>query len=344
MAGEAEVLRELALLRQGAAPLAVPAARGVAHYRQIIGAAVAHAVWAGLARAGRLHPAARPERHQVGVLRDLPYAATGLRAHHLDVYRPLAYTGARPVVLYVHGGGFRILSKDSHWVMGLAFARRGYLVFMPNYRLAPKHPFPAAVEDACAAYEWVVRNAAEFGGDARRLIVAGESAGANLATTLAVAATYERPEPYARAVFETGVVPRAVMPACGILQVSDTERFTRRRPLPGWLADRLTEVEEAYLGDGVRGRHPDLDLADPLCMLERGEAPARPLPPFFAPVGTCDPLLDDTRRLKRALDRLGVPCEARYYQGGMHAFHALVFTAIARQCWQDGFTFLGRHL
>ena len=51
-------------------------------------------------------------------------------------------------MLYVHGGGFRILSKDTHWIMGLAFARRGFLVFNIGYRLAPKHPFPAAIADA----------------------------------------------------------------------------------------------------------------------------------------------------------------------------------------------------
>jgi acetyl esterase len=344
---EPEGVGGLAFLRQphqGLLPQPAPPKRSLAHARQRVGAVLTDGLWGLIARAGKLHPSARPEKHQVGVLANLPYRDTGMRAHHLDVYRPLAYVGPRPVVLYVHGGGFRILSKDSHWIMGLAFARRGYLVFMINYRLAPRHRFPAAIEDAAAAYAWVVRHAAEFGGDPSRLVLAGESAGANLVTALAVAATYPRHEPFARAVFDTGVVPRAVLPACGILQVTDTARFMRRRKLPAWVADRLTEVEEAYVGDGVQHRPVDLDLADPLCVLERGDAPARPLPPFFVPVGTRDPLLDDTRRLKTALDRLGAPCEARYYRGGMHAFHALVFTRLARQCWQDGFTFLGQHV
>ena len=56
-------------------------------------------------------------------------------------------------------------------------------------------------------------------------------------------------------------------------------------------------------------------LADPLLLLESDQTPERPLPPFFAPVGTKDPLLPDTRRLKAALDRRGVPCQARYYPG-----------------------------
>ena len=81
--------------------------------------------------------------------------------HLLDIYRSTVHPPPWPVVLYVHGGGFRILSKDTHWLMGLIFARRGYLVFNINYRLAPRHTFPAALQDAAAAYAWVVRHAAE---------------------------------------------------------------------------------------------------------------------------------------------------------------------------------------
>ncbi len=302
------------------------------------GAFVVDNLFVGLSTVGRLHPQARPGRHNAEVLRDRPYRDGRRADQRLDVYRPLT-PGPHPVVLYIHGGGFRILSKDSHWMMGLAFARQGYLVFNISYRLAPRHPFPAALEDCCAAYAWVVRNAASYGGDPSRLLLAGESAGANLVTALAVAACYRRDEPWARAVFDTGVVPRAVLPACGILQVSDTARFARRRKLPLFLVDRLTEVEEAYLGPSkatVRER----ELADPLLVLERGARPDRPLPPFFVPVGTADPLLDDTRRLKAALDRLGVRCDARYYPGELHAFHAVFFRKPARRCWRDIYQFL----
>ena len=68
------------------------------------------------------------------------------------------------------------------------------------------------------------------------------------------------------------------------------------------------------------------------------------IPAFFAPVGTADPILDDTRRLKVALDRLGVPCEARYYPGEIHAFHAFVVRRPAIECWRHTFDFLDRHL
>jgi len=314
-----------------------------ARLRQHAGAFAVDSFFRLASRAGRLHPDARPERHGLERVVDVPYRHTGLLEHRLDVYRPARREGPLPAVLYIHGGGFRILSKDSHWIMGLAFARRGMVVFNISYRLAPRHPFPAAVEDVCAAYRWVVENAATWGADASRLVVAGESAGANLATAVALSSCWQRPEPFAREVFETAVVPRAVLPACGMHQVTDPDRFRRRRTdLHPFFRDRIHEVAEAYLRAVPEDDPTALDLADPVVFLERAEAPERPLPPFFAGVGTKDPLLDDTRRLAVALERLGAPVEARYYPGELHAFHALVFRPQARRFWADTYAFLDR--
>jgi acetyl esterase len=311
--------------------------------RRRTGSVLVDGFFRSMAMAGRLHPNARPEKHNAEVLRDIPYAPDGDRDHLLDIYRPTASERPWPVVLYVHGGGFRILSKDSHWVMGLAFARRRLIVFNINYRLAPRHHFPAALEDTCRAFRWVLDNAARFGGDPTRILLAGESAGANLITSLTLCCCYRRPEPFAREVWDTAVVPRVVLPACGIYQVSDTRRFGRRRYLPVWVMDRLDEVHRSYLGE--HAHEPALlELANPLLVLEQGRPPDRPLPPFFVPVGTKDPLLDDTRRLKAALDRMDVPCEARYYEGEIHAFHALAYRPQARRCWRDTYTFLDRYL
>jgi acetyl esterase len=322
------------------------AARGFGErLRRRAGSVVVDSFFRGMASMGRLHPRARPERHGVEVLRDIAYQPGGLPEHRLDVYRRAEPGGPRPAVLYVHGGGFRVLSKDTHWIMGLAFARRGYTVFNAGYRLAPRHPFPAAVTDVCAALAWVAKNAASYGADPTRLILAGESAGANLVTSLALCASYARAEPWARAVWDSGATPRAVIAACGMLQVSDPGRIRRRWPhINAWVDDRIHEVTDSYLG-GVVGHEPGaLDLADPLLVLERGEAPSRAIPPFFAPCGTRDPLLDDTRRLRAALGRLGVDCEAPLYQGEVHAFHALIWRANARRCWEQTFAFLDRHV
>ncbi len=298
-------------------------------------------IWIGLAAAGRLLPASRPERHNVEVVRDIPYVDGGAREHVLDVYRPIGGGGPRPVVLYIHGGGFRLLSKDTHYVMALAFARRGYVVCNISYRLAPRHRFPAGVMDAAAAYRWVIEHAHEFGGDPSRIVLAGESAGANLATVLAIASCWERPEPWAREIFALGRVPAAVVAACGLLEVRDPDRFRRGpRPMPLFFHDHIAHIADSYLGIDARDDDPTLDLADPLRVLEVAGPPSRPLPPFFAPVGTRDPVADDTRRLSRALQRLGAHCEAPEYEGETHAFHALVFLRNARRCWSHTYRFL----
>ncbi len=325
-------------------PCALAMMSAASSFRRRLGAMLIDNAFRGAASAGRLHPLARPERHRVEVLRDIPYRREGGKEHRLDIYRPMDRPGPLPIVLYVHGGGFRILSKNTHWIMALAFARSGYLVFTIDYRLAPANPYPAAPEDAAAALAWTAENAERYGGNPERIFLAGESAGANLITSLAIASSYERPEPWARAVFDRGVRLRAVLAACGLLQVSDPARFLRRKATLGtFLNDRITEVSSSYLGGSVTGAPGALELADPLLVLERGLAPARPLPPFFVPVGTKDPVLDDSRRLKSALDRLGTPCEIRFYEGEIHAFHAFLWRKNAQQCWKDTFTFLDQH-
>jgi acetyl esterase len=223
-----------------------------AHLRRRAGDLAVEGFLRGLSAVARLHPRSRLERHGVERIANVAYLPDGTVEHRLDVYRPIHRTGPLPVVVYIHGGGFRILSKDALWIMALMFARQGYLVYNINYRLAPSHPFPAAVSDCCAALEWVVEHAAEHGGDPTRLVLAGESAGANLATGLTLACCYRRGEPYARRIFDLGIAARAVLPACGILQVSDPSRPRHGRRPSGFLADRFDEIAEDYLRDCLR--------------------------------------------------------------------------------------------
>jgi len=282
----------------------------------------------------------RGELRDLSVIEDVPYLETGRGEHRLDVYRRSDHEGVLPIVLYVHGGGFRILSKDSHWVMAKKFADAGYLVFNMNYRLAPENPFPAGLEDVCAAWLWVLRNARRFGGDPTRIVVAGESAGANLISSLVLMTCTQRDESFARGVFDAGVVPVAAIPYCGLLQVSDVERFSRRRSdLPLWIVDRMVEVSAAYLGveSAQVGMAP---LADPLLVYESNEQPLRPYPPFFMSVGTKDPVLDDTRRMHAALEARGVRVETAYYPGELHAFQAFTWRDASGASWGETFRFL----
>jgi len=301
--------------------------------REKVGSKVVESLFEGLSSVSRSTSLARQSIASLRVLRDLRYGT--LDDQTLDIYLPSDGTPPRGIVFYVHGGGFRILSKDTHWLMGVGFAQQGFVVYNVNYRLAPRFPFPAALEDLALAWDWVMEHAARAGFSGG-VVVAGESAGANLVTSLTIAATQERPEPFAKEIFQMGVVPTAVLANCGMLQVSDWERFPRRRPMHPWLQDRLREVTEAYLS----GESSGTELADPLLVIENSEEWHRDLPPFFSCAGTRDPLLDDTRRLHSALGRLGVESRCEIYPGEVHAFHAFLWRQQARKCWVDQFTFL----
>jgi acetyl esterase len=280
----------------------------------------------------------------VRVLRNVPYLGSGRRSHRLDVYIPEGRQGPLPVVMYVHGGAFVWCSKETHFSMGHIYASAGYVVFNVNYRLAPRNMFPAAVEDVCEALRWVHDNASRFGGDPGRLVLAGESAGANLVSVLAMACCSPRPEPWARALFDANIRPRAVVAACGILSVSQARRFSFRRKLSPLARRVLHLLPDSYVDLYAPRADGELDLIDPLRVFESLARFVRPLPGFFLPVGTRDPLLDDTRRMAAALTRREVPHEARYYPGELHAFHFMTWRPEARRCWRDTFRFLDAQL
>ncbi|OLL18720.1 MULTISPECIES: alpha/beta hydrolase [unclassified Rhodococcus (in: high G+C Gram-positive bacteria)] len=107
----------------------------------------------------------------------------------LRVYRPHHDDPELPVVVFAHGGGFVFCDLDSHDEFCRAMAEGvGVVVASVDYRLAPEHPAPAAHDDVYAALEWMAKNAASYGGDPSRIVLAGDSAGGNLAATVAIAA------------------------------------------------------------------------------------------------------------------------------------------------------------
>ena len=132
-------------------------------------------------------PASTPTPPQIGSVKDVtaqgPHGAIPLR-----VYRPAGVAdGTRvPAYLFFHGGGWVIGDVNTHDVLCRQLtAASGASVISVDYRLAPEHKFPAAVDDAWAATRWVVAHASELGVDARRVAVAGDSAGGNLAAVVA---------------------------------------------------------------------------------------------------------------------------------------------------------------
>jgi acetyl esterase len=288
-------------------------------------------------------PDARPARFDLRLERDVSYGPADGRHHKLDVYVPTRAPRPLPVVLYVHGGGFRMLSKETHRVMALAIARAGYLLFNINYRQGKRHPYPAPLEDACRALLWVQRNCARFGGDPERIALAGESAGGNLVTALAVATAWRRREPFARDVFDANIRPRAVVATYGFLDLGHTDEYLKHPRMGRMTKALLLDAARSYLGHDVAAgaeRHP---MASPLRVIEGG-APDRSLPPFFASVGTKDPLLKCSKRLKVALDALGTECELFVSPGEIHGYDALVWRPEARAKWKAAHAFLDRHM
>lgn len=123
----------------------------------------------------------------VEAVNDIEYAsgaAEDAEKHRLDIYRPRG-ASRKPVLFFVHGGAWVRGDRKQYPFFGNHFARAGYVVVVPSYRLAPKHPHPAQIEDAAAAFAWTVRNVASHGGDPSRIVIAGHSAGGHLVALLA---------------------------------------------------------------------------------------------------------------------------------------------------------------
>jgi acetyl esterase len=314
-------------------------ARSFDRARKRAGAVAIRSLFQGAARAFVDVPIARPGWHDLVVDRDVPYLGTGLAAHTYDVWRPKDAKGPLPLCCYVHGGAFRALSKDTHWIMALAFARRGMCVVLPNYRLAPQHRYPAAHEDTALALRHVLDHKERWGVDDKNVVLAGESAGANIVMGLAVGQAWARPEPHLRPIADVDI--KAVVAACGVFQVGDPTRFHTRYPDFHWFyRDRCQELTEFLpLRDGVPF---DDELASPLLLIEK-EAPQKKVPPMFLPVGGGDFLIDDHERMERALQRHGVDVAAPVYGKEVHAFHAFIWRREARRCWTDTADFLRAH-
>ena len=268
---------------------------------------------------------------------DVVFARHGGESLALDVLRPRG-PGPHPAILYIHGGGFAVCSRQTHRPIAALYAARGYLVFNIDYRLAPRHPFPAALQDAGAAWRWLAANLVRFGGDPGRVMVAGESAGANLALGLVLCLCTRRPEPWAAELHASALRPAAALLYCGFLQASRPERY-RREGVSVLAAAIARDAAVDYLGEGASDPRPDQALADPLCIVE-AMAGDPGLPPVFVAAGEADPVAPDSWRLAAALSRLGVPHALHRYAGETHAFHVMPWRDAAPRCWADTFAFL----
>ncbi len=203
------------------------------------------------------------------------------------------------VVLYLHGGGYIIGSPRTHRPMMAWLSKEASgKVLGLDYRLAPEHPFPAPVEDAVAAYRWLL----DEGYDASRIAVAGDSAGGGLTVSAIVQIRYlGLPVPGAAVC----ISPWVDMEGLG------ESMETRAKADPMVNKENLMVSAKTYLG----GRDPRAPLAAPLYADLRG------LPPTLIQVGDAEVLLDDSTRLAGIAREAGVDVQMHVWDDMIHVWH-----------------------
>jgi acetyl esterase len=242
----------------------------------------------------------------------------------LRVYWPDG-TGPWPMTLYMHGGGYVVGDLDTQDMIARALCAWGQTVVVSvDYRLAPEHPFPAGPEDCYAALQWIAANGASIDGDPARIALAGDSAGGNYASALALMAR-DRGGPalcgvvnfYGSCTYPTHDTPAADEFADGpILRRDDVDWF--------W---------EQYLTDPAQA---DDYRASPVRAADLGG-----LPPHYVGTAECDPTRDDAERYAVKLVLAGNLVTVRRYSGMVHGFVSWVgFLPGARTALGDATRFL----
>lgn len=238
------------------------------------------------------------------------------------IYHPGRPAGGKPpIVVFAHGGGFVFCDLDTHDGFCRSMTNGlGAVVVSVDYRLAPESPWPAAAEDCYAAAIWAVGHADELAGDRSRLVVAGDSAGANLAVVAALLARDRGgPEIAGLATFYPVIAADFSTESYRRFGVG----FYNTRTAMQWYWDQ-------YVPDLADRAHP---YAAPLHARLTG------LPPAVVVTAGCDPLRSEGDAFANALAAQGVPTIHRCYDGAIHGFMTMPDLGLGerarRQAWAD---------
>lgn len=245
----------------------------------------------------------------------------------LDLCMPARLDSARPAVVCIHGGGWRGGTRAEYAPLIVQLARRGYVAITIDYRLAPKHRFPAQAQDVRAAVRWLREQADELGVDAERIGLLGWSAGGHLACFVGVAGVEaysplgDSSEPTSR---QPSADVQAVVSFSGLTDLTANywnEIPSGRKALVGW---EFEQDPAAYRA------------ASPLAHVDRNA------PPFLLLHGSADPVvpIDQSERFRDALDAVGGTVSLRGYAGQGHRWYGTTLRAAN----SEAFAFLDRRL
>lgn len=247
----------------------------------------------------------------------------------LDVYRPRDAVGPLPVIVSVHGGGWVYGDKERYQYYCMSLAQHGFAVVNFTYRLAPRHKFPAPVEDTNRVFHWILEHAGDYGFDTRHIFAVGDSAGAHLLAMHSCICT----NPDYAAGFPVqppqGFAPTAVALNCGVYRIEN-----------GGKKDLTTMLMADYLpGKGTAGELRQISVLNHL---------TSKFPPAFVMTAEGDFLAGQAKPMADALNALGVEAEYHYYGDKEHVlghvFHCNIRSEAAKRCNRDECEFFRKFL
>ncbi len=257
-------------------------------------------------------PQARQMAEGMAALAGQPEAVAGVENRRIvgsggevpvRIYRPEG-DGPFPGVVYYHGGGWVVCNLDTHDNICRGLSRRaGAVVVAVDYRLAPEHKFPAALEDCVDVTRWVAANAKSLRIDPQRLAVAGDSAGANMATVIAGKARGTQGPAIALQILVYPVVDLSAADTPSHREFAEDHFLTRSAM--EWFANN-------YFAPDADRKQPD---ASPLFIED-----LRGFPPALIITAECDPLRDEGEAFAKRLQQAGVKVTLTRYDGTIHPF------------------------
>lgn len=252
-----------------------------------------------------------------------PYGTDNL----LDVYYPVGTEGSLPTIVSIHGGGYVYGSKEIYRRLGMDMARRGFAFVNFNYRLAPKHKFPTPLADTNSVLEWVSKNYRRYHLDPSRIILIGDSAGAQLASHYA--AIFTNPD-FAKH-FDLKL-PEIKLCALGLYCGMYDGAGLAASPRKGLFLD--------YLGKETRATDPRLQVLSSI---------TDKYPPAFICTSHHDFLRDNAQPMCDHLTKLGITAQCRCYGSEEakhvgHVFHVNILLPEAVQCNDDAAAFYRQYV